>query len=88
MSRMNATHASVNATLDRPAPLRLNVPLLDRLMVRRGAVTAQQRASLLDIDRATYFRWLQGQTPDLDTAMRSADRLGVRVDKLWQRDAE
>lgn len=88
MSRMKATPPSTDATSDQRVALRLNVDLFDRLMARLGATSPQERAALLGIDRATYYRWRGGKTPDLGTAMRVANQLGTRVDKLWQRESE
>jgi len=66
--------------------LRLNTDLFDTLAARKGATTHQQRIDLIQVDRATYFRWRQGATaPSLDVALRIADRLGTTVDRLWPR---
>ena len=78
---MQATQESTEAT----PGLRLDVDLLERLIAKRGADTPQERADLLGVDRATYYRWLAGRIPELDKAMEAAARLGTRVDKLWLR---
>lgn len=81
---MDATQRSAGATTPQ---VRLNVALFDRLAGTHGATTAQQRAALMRVDRATYYRYRNGDTaPDLDVAMDLAARLGVRVDKLWLRE--
>jgi DNA-binding XRE family transcriptional regulator len=82
---MSATTRRDSATVD-PGRLRLNVDLFDRLAARHGATTQQERANLIGVDRATFIRWRQGYTaPSLDTALRIAEQLGARIDKLWQR---
>jgi DNA-binding XRE family transcriptional regulator len=86
---MDATERGGEATqaTTEPGKLRLNVDLFDRLAAKHGARTQQDRANLVRVDRATFIRWRQGYTaPSLDVAMRIADQLGTRIDKLWQRE--
>ena len=66
--------------------LRLNTELFDRLASRHGAHTQQQRAELIQVDRATFIRWRQGYTaPNLTDAWRIAEQLGTTVDRLWEK---
>ena len=50
----------------------------------KGAVTEEQRAELIGVDRGTLRRWLRGETsPLLPAARRAARALGVTTDELW-----
>jgi DNA-binding XRE family transcriptional regulator len=67
------------------AALRLRAEVFDRRCAELGAENGITRAALVEVDRGTVRRWKLGEvTPQLDVAMRVAQRLDLKVDDLWE----
>lgn len=79
--RMNATRRRTAATYQ------LNRAVVDQLAAKAGVTRADDIASLLGIDRSSYFRLLSGSVPLLDTALEMAARAEVPVTVLFQRQS-
>lgn len=66
----------------------MRLDVFDREAERLGAHTDAAKAKLIDVDRATMWRYRKGiLTPSLSRAMAIADKLGVTFDDLIERPA-
>lgn len=73
-------HATPEATLG----LKLDIEAFNLATARRGVYTPGARARLLEVDRSTISRWLEGPSDvRLSVALRVARKLGVAVEDLW-----
>jgi DNA-binding XRE family transcriptional regulator len=58
--------------------------LFRRLCLTKGAVTEEERAELVGVNRGTLRRWIKGEvTPLMSTLRRVAQRLDTTVETLW-----
>ncbi|MFI6332950.1 hypothetical protein ACIBBG_32165 [Micromonospora chersina] len=66
----------------------LRVQTFDERAEQLGATTETAKAELVSTDRKTLWRYRERRiAPTLDVAMRWADRLGLKVEELWERVA-
>ncbi|HWB36325.1 MAG TPA: hypothetical protein VHA75_09895 [Rugosimonospora sp.] len=86
---MTATARRNSATLSaaeasQPRVRRLNRVLFDSLTEKLGATTVDERAALVDVHRATLYRWYGGPfTGGLSQADQIAAKLRVPFDELF-----
>lgn len=81
---MTAASTPIPSGMSATAASRLNVDLFDQLTRELGAEDDSARARLLDVDRATIFRWRKGRyAPRHEVATRIARKLGTTVDELF-----
>lgn len=68
--------------------VRLRLDVFDLYAARLGATTDAARAKLIDVDRITMWRYRKGHlTPSLSRAMGIAEKLGIDLEVLIDRDA-
>lgn len=66
---------------------RLDIDAFNVATARKGVYTPGARARLLEVDRSTINRWLEGPSDvKLSVALRVAQKLGVKVEDLWPAD--
>ena len=68
------------------APIRLRFDVIDQRAAELGIGTRRALAKLLDLDPASVWRFRKGRmAPSLDTAMRVAERLDLRIEDVVER---
>lgn len=66
--------------------VRLRNDVFDSRCEELGAFTESDKAAFVAVNQATLYRFRRQQLgPRLDVAMRFAERLGVKVEELWER---
>lgn len=67
---------------------RLRRDVYDRLTAKMNATTVDEQVRLTGVSRTTLWRIRTGSPPNLASAMRICDALGVHVDVLFERVEE
>ncbi|EEP73541.1 hypothetical protein MCAG_03868 [Micromonospora sp. ATCC 39149] len=81
---MSAAPPEINRGIRVASRIRLRTDVFDRLAAERGATTNAARARLCGMDRVNLLRIRKGQTPSLELALHMADRLGTKVEDLFE----
>lgn len=69
-------------------PIRLRVDVFDTAAAIKGAENNTTRARLIGTTRENFLRIRNGQTPSLELALHMAETLGVKVEDLFEAEAE
>ncbi|WP_431895793.1 hypothetical protein [Micromonospora haikouensis] len=81
---MSAAPTEINRGIRVASQIRLRADVFDSLTAERGAATDTARARLCGMDRVNLLRIRKGQAPSLELALHMADRLGVKVEDLFE----
>lgn len=82
---MTVSDGTPQPATDKPEPVRLRVEEYRALATARGYTTVTALARLHGIGRDRLHDLMNGQTPNLPTAMRMAADLGTQVEVIWER---
>lgn len=81
---MSAAQVETNRGIRVASRIRLRTEVFDNRTEALGATNDSARARLCGMDRTNLLRIRNGQTPSLELAMHMADRLGVKVEELFE----
>lgn len=81
---MSATPVEPNRGVRVASRIRLRVDAFEARCEELGATNDTSRAELCDMSRNNLFRMRNGQAPSLELAMHMAEKVGLKVEDLFE----